>query len=74
MATLGGALPTESRSGLALFLRRGMWGWARALVRTGSPPTPLIATPVGPIEPRGRSAIIQVLAAIVMNVGSWGTE
>ena len=28
-AAISGALPPESRSGLMLFLRRGMWGWAR---------------------------------------------
>ena len=30
-ATLGGGLPLEARAGLALFLRRGMWGWAMAV-------------------------------------------
>jgi hypothetical protein len=30
-AALGAGLPLEARSGLALFLRRGMWGWARAV-------------------------------------------
>lgn len=30
-AALGDALPLEARAGLMLFLRRGMWGWARAL-------------------------------------------
>lgn len=29
-AALGDGLPLEARSGLALFLRRGMWGWAQA--------------------------------------------
>ena len=28
-AALGARLPLEARSGLALFLRRGMWGWAQ---------------------------------------------
>jgi hypothetical protein len=30
-AALGDALPPGARSGLMLFLCRGMWGWARAL-------------------------------------------
>ena len=30
-AALGEGLPVEARSGLTLFLRRGMWGWARAI-------------------------------------------
>jgi hypothetical protein len=29
-AAFGDALPPEARAGLMLFLRRGMWGWARA--------------------------------------------
>jgi hypothetical protein len=35
MAMLGEALPPEARSGLMLFLRRGMWGWARSLAVGG---------------------------------------
>jgi hypothetical protein len=31
-AALGHVLPLEARCGLMLFLRRGMWGWARAMV------------------------------------------
>ncbi len=30
-AALGDVLPLEARGGLMLFLRRGMWGWARAM-------------------------------------------
>jgi len=32
----GNALPLEARSGLLLFLRRGMWGWARVMVTVGA--------------------------------------
>jgi hypothetical protein len=40
-AALGYALPLEARSGLLLFLRRGMWGWARAMTTAvASPPLP----------------------------------
>jgi len=66
-AALGEALPLMARSGLALFLRRGMWGWARAL----------IATPQEQIGPRsagwpasgGHNAVVHVLAAIATNIG-----
>ena len=34
-AALGDVLPPEARPGLMLFLRRGMWGWARALAAMG---------------------------------------
>jgi len=70
MTTFGDALPPESRSGLALFLRRGMWGWARTLATTNRWPTPLLATPLDPTEPRSRSAIVQALAAMVTNLDS----
>ena len=41
IAALGERLPLEARSGLALFLRRGMWAWAQtaAAPRTTSRPT-----------------------------------
>jgi hypothetical protein len=70
MATFGDALPPESRGGLALFLRRGMWGWAQTLATTNGWPTPLPATRLDPNEPCGRSAIVQVLAAMVTNLDS----
>src|SRR6516225_295117 len=73
MSTLGDALLPESRSGLVLFLRRGMWGWAQTFAATSSRPTPLVAMPLHPMELCSRSTIIQVLAAIVMNADSWGT-
>ena len=37
MAALGEALPPKARSGLMLFLRRGMWGWAQALTAAQAP-------------------------------------
>jgi hypothetical protein len=49
MAALGEILPPEARSGLMLFLCRGMWGWARTLatqtVREELTTTPLPAGP-----------------------------
>jgi hypothetical protein len=39
-AGLGHALPPEARGGLMLFLRRGMWGWARALAMAGASMSP----------------------------------
>ena len=46
---LGHPVPAEARGGLALFLRRGMWAWARATALTppSKPATPL------PTDPRG---------------------
>jgi hypothetical protein len=42
-AATGDALTVDGRRGLALFLRRGMWGWARA---AGAPTVSLRATSV----------------------------
>ena len=66
-AALGEALPLKARSGLTLFLRRGMWGWAKALTVTVSPPREQICPPstAWPMH-AGHSAVIHVLAAIAM--------
>jgi hypothetical protein len=65
-AALGAALPLKARSGLMLFLRRGMWGWTQALSAAASPLREQAAPslPAWP-EHRGPSAIVHVLAAIV---------
>lgn len=69
-AALGAALPLKARSGLMLFLRRGMWGWARALSTTMPPhqehsrqpaPTPSMLH-------ASNSAVVHVLAAIAMGI------
>jgi len=72
-AALGEALPLMARSGLVLFLRRGMWGWARAIT----------AAPISSQEPTNRpsaawptqgerSAIVYILAAIATSINDTG--
>jgi hypothetical protein len=73
-AVLGGVLPPEARYGLMLFLRRGMWGWTRA-VAIGS---------AGVLQQRSGSwslsrtasdehiAVVHVFAAMAMNVSNRG--
>jgi len=68
LAALGQALPLEARSGLALLLRRGMWGWARAL----TPATVAAAQPIRSSSQNSalacqHSAVIRILAAMAMN-------
>ena len=69
-AALGQPLALEARSGLALLLRQGMWGWARALgqvvahERAGSCLTPRSTTP------RQHIAVIQILAAMAMKANT----
>ncbi|SEP37033.1 hypothetical protein SAMN05216228_11271, partial [Rhizobium tibeticum] len=68
-AALGAALPLMARSGLMLFLRRGMWGWAQTLTATAITPREQnypssIAWPLH----RGHSAVVHVLATIAMSI------
>lgn len=68
-AALGEALPLEARRGLLLFLRRGMWGWARTT--TSSAETRAMCPPrLDPALPHPSSAVVQILAAMVLNHGS----
>lgn len=68
-AALAAALPLMARSGLLLFLRRGMWGWAQALAATAITPREQncpssIAWPLH----RGHSTVVHVLATIAMSI------
>lgn len=66
LAALGQPLPLEARSGLALLVRQGLWGWARALgqiaaqERAGNCSAPRSAAR------RQSNAVIQILAAMAM--------
>ena len=69
-AALGGVLPPEARYGLMLFLRRGMWGWTRAIAigsaevlqqRSGSRSLSWTAS-------NEHIAVVHVFAAMAMNV------
>jgi len=69
-AALGAALPLKARSGLMLFLRRGMWCWAKALSGTvrpqqeqGCQPAPTPST-----LHASNSAVVHVLAAIAIGI------
>lgn len=66
VAGLGQALPPEARNGLALLLRRGMWGWARALV----PAATAALLPNRPSSQKSTAAchsgVIQIIAAMAM--------
>jgi hypothetical protein len=65
-AALSARLPLEARSGLALFLRRGMWGWAQAasLAATATRPTrSFFPAPTAEDEQR---TVIHLFAAMAM--------
>jgi len=71
-AALGDALPPEARSGLTLFLRRGMLAWARAVATTSALQEPTRS----PVSHRRMaeeySAIIHIFAAMAINVNHEG--
>jgi hypothetical protein len=70
-AMLGEALPPEARSGLIVFLRHGMWEWARTLTLGTLGREPLHVSPsssADPTEPGERRAVIHLLAAMAMTI------
>lgn len=65
-AALGEALLPQARSGLALLLYRGMWGWARSLSASDLSEQPLPdAQPVPPDYPPNVT-VIQLFATLAM--------
>lgn len=70
-AALGQALPLEARSGLALLLRRGMWGWARALAPAAVQEQPPCSSSPKSTAASEHGAVIQILAAMAMNATEW---
>ena len=70
-AALGEALPPEARTGLLLFLRRGMCAWARALATTGAPHRPSPRPPNWTI-PEEHRGVVQILSAMVINANHYG--
>lgn len=70
MAALGEPLPVEARSGLGLFLRRGMWGWARALTVAKRSAQPARFPSSSSAESYQHRSVIQVFAAMALNTNS----
>jgi hypothetical protein len=65
---LGHVLAPEARWGLLLFLRRGMWGWAQAIVTAGaSSPQPGPEEPLSFPTAKESRAVIHIFAAMAMN-------
>jgi hypothetical protein len=64
-AVLSEGLSLESRNGLALFLRRGMWGWIQAVtasVTPSRPPRPSYAKAT--IDEDEHRAVVHLFAAM----------
>jgi hypothetical protein len=72
-AMLGEALPPVARSGLIVFLRHGMWEWARTLTPLDREPLHVSpSTSSHPTEPAERRAVIHLFAAMAMTINDRG--
>jgi hypothetical protein len=65
-AALGDALPLEARTGLMLFLRRGMWGWARASTALLACEPSTGSRPLSGKAPENHRTVIHILAAMAI--------
>lgn len=64
-AALGEVLLPQARSGLAVFLYRGMWGWARTLPVSTFPVQSPEAQPTSS-DYSPHTAVVQLLATLAM--------
>jgi hypothetical protein len=65
-AALGAPLALEARNGLAIFLRRGMWSWARATAAPSTPARPTRTSALRSARDDGQRAVIHLFAALAM--------
>lgn len=66
-AAHGDGFAFEARNGLALFLRRGMWGWARAISDSSDGLRPTQPACAGSAVDDDDNAVVQLLAAMAMS-------
>lgn len=66
-AACGEGLAFEARTGLALFLRRGMWAWARATSDPSDGLRPTQPPCSGPVADDNDKAVVQLFAAMAMS-------
>jgi hypothetical protein len=69
-AMLGEALPPDARSGLVVFLHRGMWGWARALSVEPVKSEPIPSRSSSSTQLSERRAIVCLLAGMAMAINA----
>jgi hypothetical protein len=60
-AAHGDGLAFEARNGLALFLRRGMWGWARAISDSSDGMQPTQRACAGTVVDDNDKTVVQLL-------------
>jgi len=66
-AALGEPVPPEARSGLLLFLRRGMWAWARTLTPTTAARQPARPSLPRRKDPHPQMALVRLFAAMALD-------
>ena len=66
-AALGEPLPPQARSGLMLFLCRGMWGWTRTLAAASTRPQPMPPPSSASRAPCAQSAVVHLFAAMALH-------
>jgi hypothetical protein len=71
-AALGDALPPEARAGLMLFLRRGLWGWARVMATTSVWQPPKGSRPSNWKAPEEYRTVIHIFAAMAIKTSHQG--
>ena len=71
-AVLDDVLPPEARTGLLLFLRRGMSGWAQAVATMCAPPRPAGSRPPNWKIPEEHRAVVRIFAAMAINANQYG--
>jgi hypothetical protein len=67
-AALGEPLAPEARSGMYVFLSRGMWAWTRIIAAGSVPLQTIPARSPAPPEPLEHRAVVHVLAAMAMTI------
>lgn len=70
MASLGQPLPLDARTGLALFLRQGMWGWARAVGQVAAQERAGNCATLTSTTPRQHNAVVQIFATMAMKANT----
>jgi hypothetical protein len=73
-AAISGALPPESRSGLMLFLRRGMWGARRAATAKTTFEQPVNSRISNWKVPEEYRTIIHIFAAMAIRTSNYRTR
>jgi len=71
-AVLGDALPPEARTGLLLFLRRGMSGWWRAVTTMSAQSRPVGSRQPNWKMPEEHRAVVHIFAAMAINANHYG--